>query len=286
MRDRIARAAALMAATGCACLAHAAPEPLWEAGAGIAGIHFPEYRGSDQSKNFMLPVPYFVYRGEFLKADREGVRGIFLRSDRVDLNLSVGASLPVSSSSNRAREGMEDLKPTLEVGPSLEVTLWRAPERAKLDMRLPLRAAFTLEAHSRFVGTQFFPHLNLDLRDRANFAGWNFGVAAGPVFTDARYNRYYYEVPAQDATAERPAYSPPGGGYGGMQFLAAVSKRFSKAWFGAFVRYDTLGGARFEESPLVRTKNYFATGFGISWVLGESKTKVEVPELGVRSSGG
>jgi MipA family protein len=286
MRGGIARAAALSAAILGACHAHAAQEPLWEAGAGVAGIHFPQYRGSDQTKNYVLPVPYFVYRGEYLKADREGVRGMFIQSERVDLNVSVGAALPVSSSDNRAREGMEDLKPTLELGPSLDLTLWRAPGRAKLDIRLPVRAAFTLESHSRFVGTQFYPHLNLDLRDRTRLPDWNFGVAAGPVFTDARYNRYYYSVPAEDATPARPAYDPPGGGYAGMEFLVGISKRFPKYWFGAFLRYDTLAGARFEESPLVRTRNYFAAGFGLSWILGESKTKVEVPEFGVRASGG
>ena len=112
----------------------------------------------------------------------------------MDVNLSGGASVPVRRGQNQAREGMPDLKPSLELGPSLALTLWRsAGERTKLDLRLPLRGAMTIEASPRFIGGQFFPHLNLNLHDPAGFSGWNLGVVAGPVYTDARYNRYFYE---------------------------------------------------------------------------------------------
>ena len=81
-----------------ACASAAArDEPLWEAGAGVAGLRFPHYRGSEQTRNYALPAPYFVYRGDFLKADRYGLRGVFLKSERVDLNLSLGASPPVDN---------------------------------------------------------------------------------------------------------------------------------------------------------------------------------------------
>lgn len=272
--------AVLWLATG---VAQASQEPLWEAGVGIGAIHFPQYRGSDQSKNYVLPTPYFTYRGEFLKADREGARGVFFRNENADVHLSLGASLPVSSSDNRAREGMPDLKPTIEVGPAFELTLWRSSRRdAKLDLRLPVRAAFSVEAHPRFAGTQFFPHLNLDLRNERIFPGWNLGMLAGPIFTDSRYNAYYYQVDPAYATPTRPAYAAPGGGYAGLESLVAVSKRFPKFWVGGFVRYDTLNNARFEESPLVTSKRYFAAGFAIAWILGESQTRVEVPDLGLR----
>lgn len=250
-------------------------EPLWEAGLGVAGLHFPHYRGSEQSRAYALPAPYFVYRGDFFKADRHGVRGIFYKRDRVDLNLSVGASLPVDSSDNRAREGMPDLKPSIELGPSLDLTLWRSANlRTKLDFRLPLRGAITVESSPRFIGGQFFPHLNLDVKDPAGFPGWNLGLLTGPVFTDSRYNRYFYNVGPASATATRPAYDSPGGGFAGVQFLAALSKRFPKYWVGGFARYDTLHGAKFEASPLVTSKRYFAAGIGISWILGESSQRV------------
>ena len=259
--------------------ARAQDAPLWEAGIGVAGLHFPDYRGSEQSRNYALPAPYFVYRGDFIKADRGGLRSIFFKTDRLDLNLSAGASLPVDSSENRAREGMPDLRPSVEIGPSLSVNLWRADDRnAKVDLRLPLRAAFTVESRSRFIGGQFFPNLNLDIAHPFGMPGWNLGLLAGPVFTDSRYNRYFYEVRPEYATAARPAFSDTGSGYAGMQFLAAVSKRYPNFWVGGFARYDTLKNAVFEESPLVTSKRYVAFGFGVSWIFKESTVRVKLSD--------
>jgi outer membrane protein len=256
-------------------------EPLWESGLGIAGLSFPDYRGSSQSRGYALPAPYFVYRGDFLKSDRHGLRGVFFKTDRVDLNLSVGASLPVDSSHNRAREGMPDLKPSVEIGPSLDLTMWRSDDRrAKLDVRLPVRAAFTVQSRSRFIGGQFFPHANVDIHEPFGLAGWNLGVLAGPLFTDARSNRYFYDVAPAFATAGRPAYASPGGGYAGMQFLVALSKRYPGFWIGGFARYDTLRNAAFEDSPLVTSKRYVAGGIGISWIFQESKVRVPVTDYG------
>jgi len=255
--------------------------PLWEAGFGIAGLAFPDYRGSSHSRGWVLPAPYFIYRGDFIKSDREGMRGSFFRNRDVDLNLSVGASLPVASDRNPEREGMPDLKPSLEVGPALDITLWRAAdERLKLDLRLPLRAAFTVESSPRFAGTQFFPNVNLDVHEPLGFAGWKVGMLGGAVFNDGRYNERFYEVKPEFATAGRPAFAAPGGGFGGFEFIVALSKRYPSFWVGGFARYDTLKGAVFEDSPLVTSKHYVAGGIAITWIFKESTTRVPVNEFG------
>ena len=260
--------------------AAAREEPLWEAGLGVAGITFPAYRGSDETRGYVLPAPYLVYRGDFLKSDRQGVRGVFFKRENMDLHLSAGASLPVDSSDIPAREGMPDLKPSFELGPSLEVTLWRSgDDKMKVDFRTPLRFAVTVESTPRFIGAQFFPNLNLDVREPFGQKGWNLGMLAGPVLTNSRYNRYFYEVKPEFATAARPAYAGPGGGYAGMQFLVALSKRYPDYWIGAFARYDTLNGAVFESSPLVTSKHYAAAGIAISWILGRSPQRVAVDEF-------
>ena len=277
---KTAHLAAALAAATLACPACARDEPLWELGLGLAGVHFPDYRGSSHTRNYALPAPYVVYRGDIVQADRGGLRGRIARSENLDLTLSAGASLPVDSEDNPVRSGMPDLKPSVELGASLNWTLLGSREsRIKLDARFPLRLATTVESHPQFIGGQFFPHLNVDVHDPAGFSGWNLGLVAGPVFTDRRHNRYFYEVEPQFATAARPAYSPDGG-FGGMQFLAALSKRFPKYWIGGFVRYDTLKNAAFEQSPLVTSKSYFAAGFAVSWIFSESKQRVEVTPYG------
>lgn len=252
--------------------------PLWELGAGIGALALPDYRGSDQGRGYVLPVPYVVYRGDFLKADRRGIRGELFDSERVDLNVSVSASLPVDSSRNAARAGMPDLQPSVELGPSLEFTLWRSREgRELLELRLPARAAFTIESSPHAIGWIATPNLNLDLRGRGALAGWNFGLLAGPIYGSRRLHEYFYSVAPEFATPARPAYAAPGG-YAGLQFLAAASRRFNGFWVGAFIRADTLRGAAFEASPLVKRDTYFAAGAAIAWVLGTSAERVEAPE--------
>ena len=278
MGNRARLLAACAALCTAACLAQERTEPLWELGLGVAGIDFPDYRGSSHRRGYVLPAPYFVYRGDLLRADRNGARAVFFKSDRWDLNLSAGASLPVHSRDNPQRAGMTDLKPSVELGPSLAYTVWKtADERMKLDIRLPLRGAVTIESSPRFIGGQFSPNVNLDLHDPLGYTGWNLGLVAGVLYNDSRYNRYFYSVDPAFATPTRPAYDARGG-FGGVQFLAAVSKRFAKFWVGGFVRYDTLANARFESSPLVERKNAWFGGIGIAWMIRESKRTVETEE--------
>lgn len=270
-------AIALLGATA-APAALAKDLPLWEVGLGVGGMWFPDYRGSDETRGWVLPVPYVVYRGEIFKADRNGIRGMLFDTDRLDLNISLNASQPVSSGRNDARSGMPDLKPSIEIGPSLDITLWRAADRrTKLDLRLPVRAALSVESHPRSLGWVASPRVNLDVADVAGQNGWNLGLLAGPIYATRRQHQYFYSVAPEFAKANRPAYSASGG-YSGTQFLAALSKRYPGYWVGGFVRYDTLKNAAFEDSPLVRRSNSVFAGVAIAWILGESATRVDADE--------
>jgi outer membrane scaffolding protein for murein synthesis (MipA/OmpV family) len=248
--------------------------PLWEFGLGLAGLRYPDYRGSDQSRNLVLPLPYFIYRGDFLRSDREGMRGVLFNNDRLDLNLSLGASPPVSSNGSSARSGMPDLKPSIELGPALDWTLWRgADPRSRLSLSLPVRGVVSVEASPRFLGWVATPRLNLDLPDRLLAPGWNWGWQAGALFADQRQNAYYYTVDRAYATAARPAYTAAGG-YAGYQFTTALSRRFPGWWVGAYLRYDSVAGAVFEGSPLVRSAHNLYAGVGFAVILDRSGVRV------------
>jgi MipA family protein len=261
------------------CVARGGEFPLWEAGAGVAAIDFPDYRGSDERRAIAIPIPYLVYRGELFKADRGGLRGEFFRNDRVDLHLSLNGSIPVDSSDNTTRRGMPDLEPTLEIGARLDLKLLRDADRGlEVTLGLPARTVIAVDfSHSKNVGWVFQPQINIDFSDTWLGEGWKLGIAAGPLFGDRRYHNYFYGVPPDFATPQRPAYNAPGG-YAGSQLLGAASKRFRSFWVGGFVRLDTLTGAVFEDSPLVRQNESFAAGFAIAWILGSSQKMVEAQE--------
>jgi outer membrane scaffolding protein for murein synthesis (MipA/OmpV family) len=272
--------AAVLSLTGFLLLpvCQAETRPLWEIGAGVSVLSMPDYRGSDVTNVHVLPIPYLVYRGEFLKADQGGLRGLLFDSERLELNISLNGTLPAFDDDNPARRGMAELKPTVEMGPTADFHLWRsADRRSRVDLRLPIRTAITVESDPRQIGWLFSPNLILEMRDPAGLPGWNFSLQGGPYFNDREYNAYFYSVNPADATATRPAYDA-GGGYSGAQAMVTLTKRFARHWVGGYVRYDNLSGAVYENSPLVETQHAVAAGIALSWVFGESSRLVEVED--------
>lgn len=271
-----AAAAGLMAAPS---LALAGLTPKWELGFGAAVISSPDYRGSDESRGYLLPLPYIIYHGDVLRINRSGVYGRLIESDRMRLDISFDAGVPVDSTRNRAREGMPDLDTVLEFGPSLEFCIWnRCGSDQVLELRLPLRALFStdfkrLDSH----GGLFNPHLTLDFKNvfKGPTGGWSFSVSAGPLYATERYHDYYYQVDPTYATPQRPAYDARAG-YSGWRNVWTLSRRYRQFWFGAFARYDELHGAAFEDSPLVRKRHSFMSGLAVAWVLAQSKDLVDV----------
>jgi len=248
-------------------------KPLWEVGLGAGFLVFNDYRGAATTHVYPVPVPYLIYRGKFLKSDRDGLRGLFLNQDRVELSLSVNATAPVRNDS--ARHGMPDLRSTVEIGPQLNVHLWRsADRRMKLDLRLPVRAALTLQAAPHYVGVFIEPHLALDLAQFQGDDGWKLGLLAGPLFADRRYDDYFYTVAPQFAAADRPTYTAHGG-YAGSEALASLTRRYPSFWVGAYLRHDWLEGASFENSPLVKRDSYWSAGVGFAWLIRQSERLVE-----------
>ena len=261
------RCGAVVALAALAAAARA-DQPLWELGAGAAALSVPHYRGSDESHDWLLPVPYFVYRGRILRSDRDGTRAVLLDTERLDFDLSAAASPPTKSGDDRARAGMPDLSPTLSIGPNMNAHLGRGPGW-KLDLRVPLRAVFTVGSHPRAIGWELSPVLNLDLQ----MQGWNIGLQGGPLAATRAYHGYFYDVDAAYATAARPAYRA-GGGAAGWAATASASRRLGDWWLAGFVRADSLAGAVFDASPLVRHRSNVTYGVSASWVFKVSDERV------------
>jgi outer membrane scaffolding protein for murein synthesis (MipA/OmpV family) len=275
---RAQRSALLLALTACTLGAQAEERPLWELGVGAGLIAFDDYRGA--SGGHVLPVPFgdFIYRGRFLRSDREGLRDRLLFRRYVEFELSANASAPVWSSGSSARAGMPNLNATLESGPSVRLHLWRGEaDHVRLDLRTPLREAVTVSFAPRAIGFEFTPQLNLDLHDLQFAPGWNLGLLGGPEFAQGSYNQYFYGVASPYATAGRPAYEPAGG-YAGTEALAAVSRRYGRYWVGAYLRHDWLQHAVFAASPLLQQAGYWSAGLGIVWYVSASARMVDSDE--------
>jgi len=247
-------------------------KPLWELGAGVALLRMPDYRGSDESRLYLLPFPYIIYRGDIFKVDREHISGRIFKTDRLLLDISLFGSVPVDSSKNSARSGMPDLDPTFEIGPSLNIKLLEnKQDRYKLNLVLPMRAVFSTDFSSvRHEGWVVNPKLKFEKDDIIPDTGLNLGISAGPMFANSNYHSYYYTVEPVYATASRPSYSA-GGGYSGSSITVGLNKGFKQLIFNAFVSMDFLQGSVYEDSPLVKTKNSVMCGFTVSWIFLKSE---------------
>jgi len=273
------RGAALAGALlACAAAAHAEPQPLWEVGLGASALTIPDYRGSEESRGYLLPLPYLVYRDRRVRLDREGARVVLFEGRRVEFNLSANATPPVDSDENRARAGMPHLDPTLEIGPQVKVRLDADPASGtRLEFRLPVRAVIATDfSYAQSVGYVFYPHLSFGARPHLG-GPWTFGAQAGALFATRKYHQYFYGVDQRFATPQRAAYDARGG-YSGAVALVSLSRRFARVWAGGFMRYDYLGGAAFEDSPLTRRRGFFMAGVGVAYVFAESSEKVELPD--------
>ena len=250
-------------------------KPLWELGMGVGLLYMPDYRGSDESSFYVLPYPYFVYRGDIIKVDRQKISGKVFKTDRILLDVSIYGSVPVKSSKNSARTFMEDLDATFEVGPALDITLLESRQKQySLKLLLPVRAVFSTDFESvAHEGWVISPRLNFEKRDIIPNTGLRLGVSLGPMFADGGYHDYYYTVEPVYALPWRLAYDA-GGGYSGTILTVGLSKSYKQFKFNAFVSADFLDGAVFENSPLVKTQTSIMSGVSVSWVFLKSQDTI------------
>ena len=270
LNDSLTIPIVLIAALGFGPQSLAEELPRAELGIGVTGISLPDYRGSSEQQNYLLPLPFVVYRGENLRADRDGIRGLLFKHPRMALNVSIGGYVPVDSEDNPQREGMPDLDPTFEVGPSLNLHLSDLGARGP-QIRLPLRAVVSIGGGGTSrVGWRLHPVYELPFEDR--LAGFAVKMQFGPQFADRAYHDYFYSVADEDIRPSRPAFAASGG-YSGLSLQFSATRRFSNHWWmGAFLRYDNLRGAAFEDSPLVVEDKALLFGIGFARIFYRSKS--------------
>ncbi|MFL0810361.1 MAG: MipA/OmpV family protein [Agarilytica sp.] len=237
--------------------------PAWEVGAALGGQVLRDYRGSKEEQVQVYPIPFLIYRGDFLKADRNGVRGEFLANDRIELNISGETALNGSSDDNKLRRDMPELESAFELGPSLNFNLTGKDFNHGWQLRIPLRAVATIgNTGTRFIGYNFNPRFTYS-HPRV-FGRWKWKVSVGGLHGSQKYHDYYYSVEQKYVTGERPFYRAEAG-YSGHYFKTSLTKRHADYIFGFALRYDNLSAATFRDSPLVETKDYFAFSFMLAW---------------------
>ena len=213
------------------------------------GFTFPDYRGSDEGRGYVLPFPYVIYRGDILRVDRQGVRGVFFESDRVEFDFSLTARRrSTARRTGRAKACRSRPHPRDRSAPERRPGARREPRpRAQLspagargDCHRPVVRAGPGRDRFSEPDLRFAPALS-----RGALAARPAGRAA---LATHQYHRYFYSVEEQFATPERPRTARPADYRARRWRLRSIDA--SRNLVGAFTRYESLKGAAFEASPL------------------------------------
>lgn len=274
-------APALLGALFCLSVCHAddAPaaspqRPLWEVGvAGVLG-YVPDYPAADHRQFQPLPLPYFIYRGNLFRSDQGGVRLEALRQPRVELDLSVGASLASRSNGNSARAGMPNLDYLLEAGPNLRLILWRPSPLSRLSLELPVRSVISTDfLHFSDRGFLFAPRLSW-LDRPLDDHGLRLQVQLGPDFATEKLQDYFYQVDPQYARAGRPAFDAQGGYLGTNLDISVNRPVLPHVRVFAATKLSYYGEARNAASPLFRDRFNYGFFAGFAWSIWQSDARV------------
>jgi outer membrane scaffolding protein for murein synthesis (MipA/OmpV family) len=246
-----------------------APLPLWEIGVGAGGLTQPAYPGARDRTGRALVLPYFVYRGPWLRADRDGVGLRAFKTPNLELDIGFAASLGSHDDDVEVRRGMADLGTLVEFGPRLRWKLGSLPnDGGRLGAEVALRGVFDLSDSLRRKGVSFEPRLTYE---RLLPGGWGLlGANAGFVVGDQRLAQTFYGVAAQEATATRPEFRARSGLIA-WRLGANLSRDLTPdvRVFG-FVRLDDVSGSRNHDSPLVQRDRGVSAGLGVIYTFARS----------------
>ena len=248
--------------------------PKWEFGLGPSIFHYPDYPGSKETNNLVLPFPYVSYRGDYITVDQREVKGALYQLDRMELDISLSGSIPVDSKDNQKRKGMDNLDGSVEVGPVFRYQLFRH-DLNEFKFELPVRWVIASDFRSLheegWVTSPGFYYYYRDSFAKDQRIKITLGAAAH--FGTAKYHNYFYGVDEEFETEDRSAYKATGG-FSSMNYSLGLNWHIGQFWVGGFVKIRDLTQAVYKDSPLIETKQSETFAIAFTWNFMKSKQMV------------
>lgn len=246
-------------------------QPKAEIGIGAIGLNTPLYPGSSVNRFRVIPFPWFKYRGDVFRLDEEGQRlGLTTIAD-YEIGMGFNFNFPVKAKETEIRTGMPDIDFVFGLGPTLILRLLRNNDRQKLNLSFGMIAKHSVDDWFKLTyrGFAFEPALTywrkLGKKQNVNFFA-NLSLELG----SKRYNRFYYEVAPEFATADRPQFSAKAGLIQ-YSYSMGISYAYNdKLQFYLGGSYRDLHGAANRRSALVEKRNNAGVVLGFTWLFFES----------------
>jgi outer membrane protein len=242
--------------------------PLWEVGVAGFGLSQQAYPGSDVHVSRVLVLPYFLYRGEAFRVDREGTGYRAVKTPTFEFDVGFAGAFGSKSDKVTTRAGMANLGTMIEFGPRLKWNISPVDSNGKWRFELPVRGVFDVSNGFKYRGATVEPEISFERR--AN-AGWNYGSAVSMVFGNQPLAATFYQVNPNEVLVNRPQYNAQSGLIL-WRMTHSVSHKFGNDWrvFGG-VRIDSVQGAKNQDSPLVKKKTAASFFMGINYTIHRSQ---------------
>ncbi|MBU2883097.1 MipA/OmpV family protein [Psychrosphaera sp. B3R10] len=233
----------------------------WTFGVGVAtAVNVPVYIGAKETRSAILPIPYINYRSPNLKIGQGGIVARLFDSEKWLLSVSLSGAIPVDSDDAEARKGMPDINAIFEFGPSLKYYLVgddSSPDAIFLDMNI--RQARTI----KFTNLKLTSSPSILMRkglSQTFFGGKvNTRLKLGYEFVSEDYANEFYGVSPEYMTDERDAFVAPGG-FAGFRVNGGVRWQLKRHIVSSFFAYADISGAKYVDSPLVKSKQHLYGG--------------------------
>ena len=243
-------------------------QPLWELGVGAIAASQPAYPGAASNTNRAIALPFFIYRGEVLRAEQGNVGLRALKTPRYELDFGFSASLGSSASDVPERIGMRDIGTLVEFGPRLKINLGDVSQgRSGARLELPIRGVFDVSNSFANRGISFEPQISFDVPLPG---GWQGGVGLSAIFGTQKLNETFYTVTAAEALASRPAYTAEAGLLSTRASFGASKKLTPDLRALGFVRLDSVAAGANGNSSLITRTTGASIGIGLAYTFGRS----------------
>ncbi|MDH4228914.1 MAG: MipA/OmpV family protein [Nitrospirota bacterium] len=280
--------AALLGGTvpGLAAHQEVGQRPLWEVGMAAGWSKFATYPGSARHRVAAAGVPWFVYRGERVRASGRSVRLVLFETPRSWADVAGGGWIPVNSATEPLRQGMPDLDAVFELGPRLNYRLFpnrplsRTPSARRTDVvaRLAVGSAWSAAAlnDTSHRGYVVEPSLRVTFHPAGPAGATQWDARLYAEWADAELNRYYYGVAPSFAAPGRPAWRASAG-WRRAGVRLSFGWRIGQRWrVGAFVSPSVLPDP-VRHSPLVARNSTLTVGAGLTWAFARSRQMAKGP---------
>ena len=244
-------------------------KPLWEIGVAAGLLSTPHYMGSDQRYTLPLGLPYLIYRGKFIRANRAGIKGLLVKGERFTLDLGLSFGLPVNND-NRAREGMPDLHLTGQAGPRFNWKFSMPVNLPQVSLHVPFR--YVADIQGKQLGWVSEPSLKIEKKQLGAGNKISLRMDMGGLFAGKSFNKYYYSVADRFARPGRPGFEAEEGFHSFFLKLSATYKKTRHLGFGIFLQLRDLSRGVVDDSPLVRQDLDVSAGLGVVWSIRQSRT--------------